>query len=246
MQLKKVFSYALHLVRQRPIGTPSETGASGEESLPAEEASPPESGILTFSRLVLPPLLLAPLVFAPVDMVTSLFWLLAGVCLLTSLVSVLVRLVSLAFHAAKRRSRAVALTRPLLTIAIVIGAGHAVGHSLYMAEHEAAELAASTQAEAKKTGTCPEVIPGWEVIPGSREGSDGRRNKRSRSRLGWTAHYDVVYETTEDRDAFTLTLRQNIDISTTFEGGSQTDLVATQSGGGHERTRLNLAELLRR
>ena len=250
MRLKEVLSYALHLVRQRPIGTPPGAGAAGEGSPPGEEASPaspPESGVWTFCRLVLPPLLLAPLVTFPMDFVLLLLWLIGWICLLTSSVSVLIRLLRLAFgDAAKRRSRTVALTRPLLTVGVVLGATLAVNHSLSTARYEAAKLATSIQAEVKKAGTCPENVPGWDLTDGWKEGSDGRKLKASRSSLGWTTHYTVVYETSEDRTTFTLRLRETMDVWTTFQGGPQTDLVATRSGLVDGGTPLDIDELLRR
>lgn len=214
--------------------------SESEDTSPEPPPASRGAGPLTFAAQVLPPLVLAPLVVTPLDFGTILFWGAAAICLLVSMVSVVGRLLVLGFGAASRRGgRLLRTIRPSLTLAVVCAAWVCTQHSIYLAERELAVLATRLQEEGRRAGAYPEALPGWRV-------SQEHGVKRSRSTMGWTAHYTVIYEATPERDGFLLSLRRDKDTTTAVSGGLDRALSAQVSNYVVGSEDLSIEELLDR
>ena len=220
--------------------SPAEADGAETYTRPERPAPPPKSGILTLLGQLLPPLLLAPLIVIPFDFITILLWLVAAICLLVSIVSAVIRLLTIGFGAAsQRRERLLRLIRPMLTIVVACTVHVCVQHSIYLAEHEVAVLASSIQSEGRRAGTYPEALPGWSA--GTEFG-----NTCSRRSFGWTTDYTATYVATEARDGFTLSLRLDKDTSLILRGGLQTELEASVANYMIGNQQLSMEELLDR
>jgi len=222
-------------------GAPAEDVETYVRAERAPEETPQPSWVETLLAQVLLPLLLTPLITIPVDFVAALLWLVAALCLLVSMISAVIRLLTIGFGASsQRRGRLLRLIRPMLTITVVCTAHICVQHSIYVAQHEVAVIAATIQSEGRSAGTYPEVLPGW------REERKLER-KCSRRNFGWTADYRATYSANEARDGFTLSLRLDTDTSMVISGGKETDLSVRISNYMLKHPpRMSMEELLNR
>lgn len=205
------------------------------------EEPPAPPGILKILGLLIPPLFLAPLIWIPFDFITMLFWAIAAIATLVSIVSALVRLLQIGFGAASsRRQRLLQLTRPMLTILVFCTARVCTQHSQYVGERDVAILATSIHEAGRKAGEYPEVIEGWSQ-------STEFGTKTSRTNFGWTAQYAVSYRATKERDGFTLSLRIDKDTEMSVTGSlDQPELKAGVANYMIGPQELSMQELLAR
>lgn len=168
------------------------------------------SRFLKIAAQILPPILILPLSFVPLDLMTVLFFLPVFVCCFVSLFSVVKLVFRILSQPAERNQSAFRLLRPILTIFFTFLVFSALAFSYNSATTLGRKIAASVQLECDKSGSCPKTLPGWRS-----------RNDAYTSDLvaGEFAKYPILYRVAKDQKAFRLYVRRDIDSGLSISGG---------------------------
>lgn len=167
--------------------------------------------LLFWPLQVLPPLCLLPLARIPFDIVTVVVW---GPAFFIGILS-FVRLVKYLIKGPKPSGGgASSLTRPLLTIFILILAIISVNISLKSARAFTVQKAMEINKQCQNS-KCPEHIDGWE---------ERKDSFNSETMAGNQAKYRIMYSVSEDLNNFSLVLRINMDQFYSISGGTGKEL----------------------
>jgi hypothetical protein len=156
---------------------------------------------------VLPPLLLLPLFVMPVEVFTSLYWLVGALAALLS-ITTLAKVARRPRAGEPARDRMLALrpglTVGIFTVAAIVGFGQG-GNDSAAADTFARELARATRAACLRDGKCPQAPEGWNHKPGDRviRNVSGRR---------------IEYRRPED-GVFLITVRHPLEEMLEISGG---------------------------
>ena len=147
--------------------------------------------VIEWVLIVIPPLLLLPLAFIPVDILTILYWFFGWSCLFVSAFSLVFKIIE------KQRSTK-NLLRPILTIITFSSAYLSLSTSLDAARSEAT-MKADVFLSICDQGKCPAFIEGWN--------SSEHVLGESYTSVGYLIKYPLFYQPSEDLDTFKLSLR---------------------------------------
>jgi len=173
--------------------------------------------LLVWGKIVIPPLLMVPLAFMPMDFGTGFLWFIAFCVFLKSSIGLARALYRRL--AEKERFKKEQL-RPLLAVVILVLAVVLVTASLRSADNFARRLAAAVQAQCRQEGRCPDRVDG--------HGLDFSRPGFGRCEYGdYGARYTVAYVLSEDKRGFEVRVRHNIDEFFIVKGGVEKKLVET-------------------
>lgn len=116
-----------------------------------------------------PPVLMLGLIKIPMDVVTSIIWLVAGIVMIYSfckLVSLLIKLISCFIKKEEliTKKQLGIYVRPFLCVLFFFTASHFVSKSVYSANAKALELALATQEYVQKNGACNTEKPEWATF----------------------------------------------------------------------------------
>jgi len=174
--------------------------------------------IFNWLLILLPPLLLTPLLFIPLDMFTMLFW---GPAFLIFLVSAWHILQFLAKRLRGQTQFRKELIRPLLAILIIVAAAGLVAASRHSADEFGRRIARNAQQICNERGECPLIVEGLSHL-------EGRTRGLCRTSYGdYGAKFVITYSASEDRKTFQVTVRHNIDEALILQGGVHQELHET-------------------
>lgn len=156
--------------------------------------------ILGWVFRILPPLMLLPLVFIPVDILTILLWAIGWLCLFVSVYSLVSKLI-------RKKTSIRNLVRPILTVCIFSLAYVSLKVSFEIAKSESLAKANEILSICNKE-KCPQAVEGWQPT----EHVIGN----SYTFVGGLSKYPLFYEPSEHLDSFKLTLRVNFEEEYTY------------------------------
>jgi len=154
----------------------------------------------------------AGLTFVPMDLVTSILWLIGAAAALWSVIQLMVSGVELL--ARDRIHWPTAVIAPLLTIFCFAVTIPAMRYSFGVAERFSAKASKEIQSRCQ-SGTCPAVLSGWQADESGCE---------MQTRVGFFTRYYVCYSRSDNNQSFQLRLRRDIDSSIVWTGGKGLDL----------------------
>ena len=171
---------------------------------------------LSWIVVILPPLLLLPLAAIPFDLPTGIFWVIGVIAALVSFCHIVYQIGRKRWATIFSRHYVLdgkTLLRPFLTIAVMVLAFTSYKVSENAARTYALKVAEQVQSTCIKTGECPSEMPGWI-----------RHGSAYVSTAGTLVRFAVYYNSTEDRKAFALAVRWNIDSRFVVTGGVTSNL----------------------
>ncbi len=157
---------------------------------------------------IFPPLPLFGLIMIPIDMITTLLWLIGFIACLVSM-GTLVK-APIAYWRGKHQEKSTLyrqLLRPCLTIIAVVSAYTCVSMSVTSANAYALEKALAIEQTINNGGSCPREMKGW--TPEDRS----PRNALSLRYGTYGTKYRILYTCNPETSEFTLDVRINIDDS---------------------------------
>ena len=171
---------------------------------------PALSRIIDWLVILLPPLLLTPLVFIPIDLSLAVFfWMVAAVVFFVSL-----RTIGRFLWNGPRRK----LIRPMLAILAMVSAVMMISASRRSADEYASSLALVAQQLCQSKGECQETLEGI---------SCDRTLAADRCVSGYGdygSQFAVSYSISPDKASFTVQVRHNIDERLILRGGVHQEL----------------------
>ncbi|WP_144394988.1 hypothetical protein [Pleionea sediminis] len=185
---------------------------------------------------VLPPLGLLAFSFIPVDLITSIFWLLAAVVMLVSVISLFIKVFKWTIKCYRKRSidfRYIAEegVRPLLCIICFYTASHIVNLSVYSANEKALQLALEMKQYVHENGTCSVEKPVW-----ANEHLSKGHSSFSMRYGEYGTQYQINYQCDPENDKFSYWVRISQDESFGIEGSFDGKMEVTYGDYGNPTT----------
>jgi len=171
---------------------------------------------LRWSLIVIPPLFIIPLYWVPWDMATCLFWFLAIIAFLLSIISISIRTITIIVRAIAHKHQSamakIKFIRPALTLLIFSLVAISVRLSLISADEFGIETAKRIKSVADANGICPKKLEGWE--PDFRDANDSIMFYGK-----YGTKYPIKYTPSKDLKEFTIKVRHHIDYALFIYGG---------------------------